>query len=131
MSWKACEPAWQREWRCITSASGSTSNSVVLAWPLLTCWDGDLKTHTKRLSTIYAVVNSNRSVTPSANRARNRTSEVMVFCTLKPRRLCMASAFCVYEALVDSYGKHLANSKRSTPLSESRARNLSSPVFVF
>src|SRR5215216_4443906 len=51
MSWKVCEPAYRREWRCITSASGSTSNSVVLAWPLPTCWDGDLKTHTKRLST--------------------------------------------------------------------------------
>src|SRR5215216_2854200 len=50
MSWKVCEPAYRREWRCITSASGSTSNSVVLAWPLPTCWDGDLKTHTKRLS---------------------------------------------------------------------------------
>jgi hypothetical protein len=43
----------------------------------------------------------------------------------------MASAFCVYEPLVENYGEHLANSKRSTPLSESRARNLSSPVFVF
>jgi hypothetical protein len=41
-----------------------------------------------------------------------------------------ASAFCVYETLVETYGKDLANSKRSTPLSESRARNLSSPVFV-
>jgi hypothetical protein len=39
-------------------------------------------------------------------------------------------AFCVYEPLVENYGKHLANSNRSTPLSESRARNLSSPVFV-
>jgi neutral trehalase len=43
---------------------------------------------------------------------------------------CMASALCVYELLVENYGKHLANAKRSTPLSESRARNLSSPVFV-
>ena len=44
---------------------------------------------------------------------------------------CMASAFCVHEPLVENYGKHLASSNRSTPLSESRARNLSSPVFVF
>ena len=43
---------------------------------------------------------------------------------------CMASAFCVYELQLENYGKHLANSNRSTPLSESRARNLSSPVFV-
>jgi hypothetical protein len=42
-----------------------------------------------------------------------------------------ASAFCVYEPLVETYGKDLANSNRSTPFSESRARNLSSPVFVF
>jgi hypothetical protein len=35
-----------------------------------------------------------------------------------------ASAFCVYEPLVENYAKHLANSNRSTPLSESRARNL-------
>src|SRR5215207_10817473 len=28
------------------------------------------------------------------------------------------------QALVENYGKHLANSNRSTPLSESRARNL-------
>jgi hypothetical protein len=41
-----------------------------------------------------------------------------------------ASAFCVHERLVENYGKDLANSNRSTPLSESRARNLSSPVFV-
>jgi hypothetical protein len=34
------------------------------------------------------------------------------------------------EPLVKDYGKHLANSNRSTPLSESRARNLSSPAFV-
>jgi hypothetical protein len=56
MSWKVCEPAWRREWRCITSASGSTSNSVVLAWPLPTCWDGDLKTHTKRLRPLRTAV---------------------------------------------------------------------------
>jgi hypothetical protein len=43
----------------------------------------------------------------------------------------MASKFCVQELLVENYGKDLANSNRSTPLSESRARNLSSPVFVF
>jgi hypothetical protein len=43
----------------------------------------------------------------------------------------MASAFRVYDLLVEYYGKHLANSNPSTPLSESRARNLSSPVFVF
>jgi hypothetical protein len=42
----------------------------------------------------------------------------------------MASAFCVYELLAENYGKHLANSNRSTPLSESRARNLNSLVFV-
>jgi hypothetical protein len=34
------------------------------------------------------------------------------------------------QLLVDNYGKHLANTNRSTPLSESKARNLSSPVFV-
>ena len=39
---------------------------------------------------------------------------------------CMVPAFGVYELLVESYGKHLANSNLSTPLSESRARNLSS-----
>jgi hypothetical protein len=43
---------------------------------------------------------------------------------------CMASAFCVYELQLENYGKHLANSNRSTPLLESRARNLSSPEFV-
>src|SRR5215210_7367651 len=31
MSWKACEPAWRRGWRCTISVSGSTSNLVVLA----------------------------------------------------------------------------------------------------
>jgi pimeloyl-ACP methyl ester carboxylesterase len=41
-----------------------------------------------------------------------------------------ASAYCDRELLAGNYGKQLANSKRSTPLSESRARNLSSPVFV-
>jgi hypothetical protein len=35
-----------------------------------------------------------------------------------------------YELLIENYGKHLTNSKRSTPLSESRARYLRSPVFV-
>jgi hypothetical protein len=29
----------------------------------------------------------------------------------------VASAFCVYEMLVENYGKHLAHSDRSTPLS--------------
>jgi hypothetical protein len=43
----------------------------------------------------------------------------------------MASAYCARELLVESYGKHLANTNRSTPLSERRARNLSSPVYVF
>jgi hypothetical protein len=42
-----------------------------------------------------------------------------------------AAAFCAHETLIENYGKHLANSNQSTPLSESRARNLSSPVFVF
>jgi hypothetical protein len=41
-----------------------------------------------------------------------------------------APAFCARELLVENYGKDLANPNRSTPLSESRARNLSSPVFV-
>jgi hypothetical protein len=41
-----------------------------------------------------------------------------------------ASAFYVYELLIENYGKHLANSNLSTPHSESRARNLSSTVFV-
>jgi hypothetical protein len=44
---------------------------------------------------------------------------------------CMAVAFCVYELLVQNYGKHLANSTRRMPFSVSIARNLSSPVFVF
>jgi hypothetical protein len=42
----------------------------------------------------------------------------------------MASAFCVYELLVENYGKDLANANRSMPHSERRARNLSSPMFV-
>jgi hypothetical protein len=46
-------------------------------------------------------------------------------------RVYGASAFCVYELQVKNYGKDLANSNWSTPLSESRARNLSSPLFVF
>src|SRR5829696_709839 len=41
-----------------------------------------------------------------------------------------ASAFRACELLVKNYGKHLANCNRSTPLSETRARNLSPPVFV-
>jgi hypothetical protein len=43
---------------------------------------------------------------------------------------CIASVFGVYEMLVESYAKHLANSNRPTPLPESRARNLSSPMLV-
>jgi hypothetical protein len=50
MIWRVCELAWRQGWHCTTSASGSTSNSVVLGWPSPTCWDGDLRTHTKRLS---------------------------------------------------------------------------------
>ena len=42
-----------------------------------------------------------------------------------------AAIFCARELLVENYGKDLPNSNRSTPFSESRARNLSSPVFVF
>jgi|SRR5215213_1045074 len=42
----------------------------------------------------------------------------------------MATALCVYDLLIENYGKHLTSSNWSTPLSESRARNLSSPVFV-
>src|SRR5215212_532289 len=49
MSWKACELVWRRGWRCTTSASGSTINSVVPGWPSPTCWDGELTIHTKRL----------------------------------------------------------------------------------
>src|SRR5215218_3587112 len=45
MSWKACEPAWRRGWRCTISVSGSTSNLVVLGWLSLTCWSGDLNSH--------------------------------------------------------------------------------------
>jgi hypothetical protein len=48
MSFRVCELAWRRGWRCTTSASGSTINSVVPDWPSPTCWDGDLRTHTKR-----------------------------------------------------------------------------------
>jgi hypothetical protein len=32
-----------------------------------------------------------------------------------------AAAFCARELLIENYGKHLTNSKRSTLLSESRA----------
>jgi hypothetical protein len=49
MSFRVCELAWRRGWRCTTSASGSTINSVVPDWPSPTCWDGELKIHTKRL----------------------------------------------------------------------------------
>src|SRR5215208_4589651 len=45
MSWKACEPAWRRGWRCTISVSGSTSNLVVLGWLSLICWSGDLNSH--------------------------------------------------------------------------------------
>jgi hypothetical protein len=45
MSWKVCEPAWRRGWRCTISVSGSTSNSVVLGWLSLICWSGDLNSH--------------------------------------------------------------------------------------
>ena len=41
-----------------------------------------------------------------------------------------AAVFCAPELLVENYAKDLANSNRSTPLAESRARNLSSPAFV-
>ena len=41
-----------------------------------------------------------------------------------------AAAFRACELLVENYGKHLVTSNRSTPLSENRARNLSSSVFV-
>src|SRR5215208_1449829 len=45
MSWKACEPAWRRGWRCTISVSGSTSNLVVLGGLSLICWSGDLNSH--------------------------------------------------------------------------------------
>jgi hypothetical protein len=45
-------------------------------------------------------------------------------------RVYGAAAFCARELLVENYGEHLAHTNRSTPLSESRVRNLSSPVFV-
>jgi hypothetical protein len=41
-----------------------------------------------------------------------------------------AAVFCARELPVENYGKDLANSNWSTPLSESRARNLIPPVFV-
>ena len=41
-----------------------------------------------------------------------------------------ATAFCARDLLVENYGKHLAHTNRLTPLSESRALILSSPVFV-
>src|SRR5215218_3364169 len=50
MSFRDCEHVWRREWLCTISASGSMSNSVAPGWPSLTCSDGDLITHTKRLS---------------------------------------------------------------------------------
>jgi hypothetical protein len=33
-----------------SSAPGSTISSAAPVWRLPTCWDGDLKTHTKRLN---------------------------------------------------------------------------------
>jgi hypothetical protein len=45
-----CGLAWRRELLCTISASGSTSNSGAPCYPSPTCWGGDLKTHTKRLS---------------------------------------------------------------------------------
>jgi hypothetical protein len=45
-------------------------------------------------------------------------------------RMHGAAVFCAPELLVENYAKDFASSKRSTPLSESRARNLSSPMFV-
>jgi hypothetical protein len=49
MNFRACGRGWRRGWRCTTSASGSTINSVVPDWPSLICWDGELTVHTKRL----------------------------------------------------------------------------------
>jgi hypothetical protein len=48
-SFRVCGLAWQPGLRCTTSASSSTSNSVVPDWPSLSCSVGDLRTHTKRL----------------------------------------------------------------------------------
>src|SRR5215217_3463604 len=50
MSFRDCEHVWRRGWLCTISASGSMSSSVVPGWPSLTCSDGDLITHTRRLS---------------------------------------------------------------------------------
>jgi hypothetical protein len=50
MSFRDCEHVWRRGWLCTISASGLMSNSVAPGWPLLSCSDGDLITHTKRLS---------------------------------------------------------------------------------
>src|SRR5215207_10975103 len=55
MSWKACEPVWRRGWRCTTFASGSTISSAAPAWPLLTCWDGDLNSHQAFIGGAFAV----------------------------------------------------------------------------
>jgi len=45
MSWKACESAWRRGWRCTIYVCGSASNLVVLGWLSLICWSGDLNSH--------------------------------------------------------------------------------------
>ena len=45
---RVCGHVWRRGLHCTTSASGSTISSAAPTWPLPTCWDGDLKTHTKR-----------------------------------------------------------------------------------
>jgi hypothetical protein len=45
MNWVACGLGWQRGWRCTTSVCGSISNWAAPAWPLPTCWDGDLDSH--------------------------------------------------------------------------------------
>ena len=44
-NFKGCGRVWRRGLRCTTSASASTTSSVVPAWPLPTCWDGDLNSH--------------------------------------------------------------------------------------
>src|SRR5829696_4361238 len=41
-----------------------------------------------------------------------------------------ASAFCVYELLVENYGKHLANSTRRVPFSATKILNLTGGIFV-
>jgi hypothetical protein len=64
-------------------------------------------------------------------RSKPKPKGYMLWCRMEMHPSAWgASAFCARELLVENYGKHLANSNRSMPLSESRARNLSSPVFV-